>query len=180
MGDKYCFSVGKAAGAWSQSLTSVQYLVKEKGNYTSAVILHFLGMCGITLLKNVAQQIIVKELRCVVCYGMWRRVFLYVCSNPKIRPAYLGFSDVTIYLNASDVWSKGRWIETWNIYCEFCEQPDFYSVGILSSFPGIKRPERVADHSLLRSTEIMNEWSYAFSSSQPLWHDTRYFISCIE
>ena len=32
-----------------------------------------------------------------VCYGMWRRVFLYVCSNPKIRPAYSGFNDVRFF-----------------------------------------------------------------------------------
>ena len=26
--------------------------------------------------------------------------FLCACSNPKVRPAYLGFSDVRFYLNA--------------------------------------------------------------------------------
>jgi len=39
---------------------------------------------------------------------------------------------------------------------------------LLSSFPGIKRPECVADHSLVRSTEIMNVWSYASNPSQLL------------
>jgi len=35
------------------------------------------------------------------------------------------------------------------------------AVVTLSSFPGIKRPERITDQSLLRSTENMNEWIYA-------------------
>jgi len=39
-------------------------------------------------------------------------------------------------------------------------------VDTLSSFPGIKRPERVADHSLLRSTKFMNEWSYTSNPPQ--------------
>jgi hypothetical protein len=42
---------------------------------------------------------------------------------------------------------------------------------LLSYFPGIKRPKRVADHSLVRSTEIMNVWSYVSNPSQLLWLD---------
>jgi hypothetical protein len=66
---------------------------------------------GKNLLKNISQQIIVKELRSVVCYGMLRSVVLYVCSNPKIRQAHSGFSDVTFYLNVCrllEIWTVGK------------------------------------------------------------------------
>jgi hypothetical protein len=48
---------------------------------------------------------------------------------------------------------------------------DVYSVGTLSSFLGIRRPERVVGHSLLRSTEIMKEWRCALNPTQTLWLD---------
>jgi hypothetical protein len=68
MGDNNCFSVGKTAGAWSHSLTSVQYHVKKKKNDTSSVPI--LSLAGTILVKNSSQQTILKELRSVVCYGM--------------------------------------------------------------------------------------------------------------
>ena len=71
-------------------------------------------------------------------------------------------------------------LEIWTVDIDTnCAHPEFYSVGDLSSFRGIKQQELVADHSLLGSTEIMDEWSFASSPSQPLWLDGQYFTSCI-
>ena len=50
----------------------------------------------------------------------------------------------------------------------------------LSSFRGIKRPERVADHSLLCSTETNNEWNYASNPPVPLWLDKQNLTSYSE
>jgi hypothetical protein len=35
--------------------------------------------------------------------------------------------------------------------------------------PGVKRPERKADHSSQASTEVKNESSYTLTSPQPSW-----------
>jgi hypothetical protein len=75
----------------------------------------------------------------------------------------------------ADIWRYGRWVEKWTVHCEFCAHPDLFSEGALSFFPGIKRPERVAGHSLLRGAEIMNEWFYASNPLAPLWFDGQNF-----
>jgi hypothetical protein len=41
--------------------------------------------------------------------------------------------------------------------------PASYPTGTRGSFPGVKRPEREADHSPPSSVEVKNEWSYTFT-----------------
>jgi hypothetical protein len=43
-------------------------------------------------------------------------------------------------------------------------QPASYLMGTRGSFPGVKRPEREADHSPPSSAEVKNAWSYTTAS----------------
>jgi len=45
-----------------------------------------------------------------------------------------------------------------------------YSMGTGGSYPGVKRPERDADHSSLSGAEVNDAWSYTSLPNTSSWH----------
>ena len=109
-------------------------------------------------------------------------VWFSMCYNPKIIRADSDFSDDTFHLNTCrrlQIWTVDIDMN-WILLILCTPRRLLYAVGTLSTFPEIKGPGHVADHSLPRSTEIMNEWSCASNPPVPQWLDGKNFTSYVE
>jgi hypothetical protein len=48
--------------------------------------------------------------------------------------------------------------------------PAYYTMGTEGAIPGVKRPEREADHSPPTSAEVKKKWIYTYTPHTPLRH----------